>query len=165
MNKHLIVIGIIVLLLAIGLSGCEELEKLDKPNYINVTVVCSVRVRAREPLPEGASEKYDKFELPLALVNVEIIKDGGERSSDILSAEGGKRQLTRTFKLYKEQSIVCIGNLVLESVPEEYSNYIFNSGSHTTPWSYIYPFTDYGGSFTQKVELTIEGWHPDLYPP
>ena len=165
MKEKALAISVVFIFLMIGFCGCEELEKLDKPNYINVTVVCSVRVRAREPLTEGESDKYDKFELPLALVNVEIIKAGGERSSDILSAEGGKRQLTRTFKLYKEQSIVCIGNLVLESVPEEYSNYIFNSGSHTTPWSYIYPFTDYGGSFTQKVELTIEGWHPDLYLP
>ena len=40
MNKHLMVIGVVILLLAVGLGGCEELEGLDKPDYITVTVIC-----------------------------------------------------------------------------------------------------------------------------
>ena len=45
MNKQLMVIGTAVLLLTIGLSGCEELEELlDKPDYITVTVNCYASV-------------------------------------------------------------------------------------------------------------------------
>ena len=34
MNKHLIVIGVVVLLLAVGLSGCNEGQSVDESNFI-----------------------------------------------------------------------------------------------------------------------------------
>ena len=34
MNKHLIVIGVVILLLAVGLSGCNEEQSVDESNFI-----------------------------------------------------------------------------------------------------------------------------------
>jgi hypothetical protein len=44
MNTKMLLISIMSIILFIGLSGCDELEELKKPDYINVIVYCDVNV-------------------------------------------------------------------------------------------------------------------------
>jgi len=148
--KRLIVIGIIVLLLAVGLSGCEELEELNKPNYIVVTVEMDVRVSIK-------NADYEFTDIPNILINVEIIKDGGERASDTMKTNAygyGRPKLIGTFNLYKEQDIECIANVILESA-SNYSDYTFNSAVYTITWEMVKSGIDWGESVTYYPELKM----------
>ena len=151
MKKHLIVIGIVVLLLVVGLSGCEELEKLNKPDYITVTVNCLVSVNIA-----GNIAGKD------ILVRVEIIKAGGERVSEIIKTDAygdSPKEVTGTFKLYREQSINCIANVILSSVEQNYSGFTFNGASRTITWNDVYGLSgiDFGESTEREISLPIFG--------
>ena len=149
MNRYLIVSGIVVLLICVGLSGCEELEELDKPDYILVRVYCKVEAVIHDD--SGAS-------LPAEGVYVEIeaIKAGGERVSQRGLTPTG---MTAIFKLYREQPITCIANVVLISgVDEEYPKYTFHGASHTISWNEIYPQHDFGDQAYKDVTLVIHGY-------
>lgn len=154
MNKKLIAIGIILGFLVVGLSGCEELEELlDKPDYITVTVNCLVEVYL----------DYNIIGKDI-LVRVEIIKAGGERVSEIIKTDAyGKspKEVTGTFKLYREQSITCIANVILSSVEQNYSNHlVFNGASRTITWDEIYSASDFGESTEREIVLAIFGRYP-----
>jgi len=155
MNKHLIVIGTAVLLLVVGLSGCEELEKLNKPDYITVTVNCLVEVYL----------DYNIIGKDI-LVRVEIIKAGGERVSEIIKTDAhgdSPKEVTGTFKLYREQSITCIANVILSSVEQNYSNQlVFNGASRTITWDDVYLRSgiDFGESTEREIVLVIFGRYP-----
>jgi hypothetical protein len=144
-----------LMLLVVGLSGCEELEKLNKPDYITVTVTCWVSVFFGHDLEGGGTMSYPASNV---LVKVEIIKAGGERVSDLLSSDinGDCESVTGTFKLYREQPITCIANVILTTV-EQYPEYTFHSASHTISWNEIYPQYDFGDSVTKDVHLEISG--------
>ena len=153
MKKHLVVIGMTLMLLAVGLSGCEELEKLlDKPDYIFVTVYCKVKVVIH-------NDSDTSFPAEGVFLEVEIIKAGGERLSEyrLTGANGVTTGVTEGFKLYREQPITCIANVNLESV-EDYPEYTFNSASHTISWNEIYPQYDFGDMVTKNVNLVISGY-------
>ena len=147
MNKNLIVIGTAVLLVVIGLSGCEEFEKLNKPDYITVTVNCLVSVNIA-----GGVHGSD------ILVRVDIIKAGGERVSEIIKTDAygdSPKEVTGTFKLYREQSIDCIANVILSSVEQNYSGFTFNGASRTITWDDVYRLSDFGESTEREIELPI----------
>ena len=151
-NKHLIVIGIIVILLAVGLSGCEEFEEFQKPDYITITVNCETWVEYKDI--NGQSWAVED-----ALVRVEIIKDGGERVTELVSSDaGGQCEIvTGTFNLYKEQPITCIANVVLTSIEEKYPKVIFGSCVETIEWRHVYPSYDFGESCSTVVSLELFG--------
>ena len=139
-----------LMLLAVGLSGCEELEELlDKPDYIIVRVYCTVEAVIHDD--SGAS-----FPAEGVYVEMEIIKAGGERAS--------QRGLTATamstiFKLYREQPITCIANVVLMSgVDIKYLEYTFHGTSHTISWDEIYHQYDFGDNAYKDVNLVIHGY-------
>ena len=154
MKKHLIAFGIVIILLAVGLSGCDELEELSKPDYITVTVNCDTHVQA-----SYSGDIYDTMPVIGATVNVAIVKAGGERVEKNLVTDykGDCEKVTATFKLYKEQPIVCYANVQLETVEIEYKGFVFNSAGYTIEWDYIYPLTDFGGSTQETIPLTITG--------
>ncbi len=130
----------------VGFSGCEELEELTKPDYIMVTVKCSVRCIVGGEPAEGA------------MFRIEIIKSGGEQVSDltIIDYAGlSSPEIEGTFKVYNEQSIVCVANVILESV-SKWSNYTFNSQSITITWSEI-------NVVPKGDSLTLERWFT-IYP-
>jgi hypothetical protein len=149
MNKKIIAIGITLVFLIVSFSGCEELEELNKPDYITVTVNCLVEV-----FLEGNIYGKD------ILVSVEIIKDGGERVSETIKTDAYGKSLKvvkGTFKLYREQPITCIANVILSSVEQNYSYYTFNSASKTITWNEIYPSSDFGESTERQISLAIFG--------
>jgi len=151
-GKTLVVVAS-VLLVSLGLCGCDEFE--DKPNYITVTVICSAKVTLYD---SGTGETTTPS--GVVKVNIEIIKAGGERVSEVvLTPESGGEtaEVSATFKLYKEQPIECIGNPVLSSL-EDYSGYSFSSAVYTIPWTNFYPAYDFGDSATERILLLIEGW-------
>ena len=122
-------------------SGCEELEELGKPDYITVTVKCSVRCMVAGEPAEGA------------ICIIEIIKSGGERVSDLTTIDYAGLsypEIQGTFKVYNQQSIVCVANVILESV-NKWSNYTFNSQSITIPWNEI-------NVVPKGDSLTLEKW-------
>ena len=80
----------------------------------------------------------------------------------VLTDDYGKTsQVTASFKLYREQPITCIGNVVTNSADLDYPDYVFNSDSHTISWSEIYPANDFGDSVTRTVTLSLYGTHKD----
>jgi hypothetical protein len=163
MKKHLIVITMTLMLLAVGLSGCEELEEvLDKPNYITVFVTCSVNV-VLFPKMESMDDPQSIPATNLQL-HIEIIKAGGERKTEVVTTNtnGKTPEVSTSFNLYREQPITCIANPAIESVNNLYPNYTFNSDSHTIAWSEIYPSNDFGDQVTKIVILTIYGTHKDF---
>ena len=154
MNKNLIIFILVFLLICTGLSGCEELEKLDEPNYITVTVKCTTIVE----MWIGSFHDTTK-DVKNILVKVEIIKDGGERVSETVATNnnGYTSVVTGTFNVYKEQSICCIANVILSSV-EHYSDYTFNSEEWTLTWSQLDANYDFGDSAEWSPTLKVKGF-------
>ena len=140
-------------MLSLCLSGCEEMEALTKPDYITVTVVCYVSVKA-------TYAEYDTMPVVSALVRVRIVKAGGERVEENVDSDpnGNCKSVTATFKLYKEQNIDCYANVDLLSTEDNYPGFYFNSDRYTIKWSDIYPAIDFGGSTQRVVRLTVIGF-------
>lgn len=102
---------IIVILLMISFSACEEVEK--DFIYIEVTVTGVVEI----VVLENNTLMMDK---PVAgePVEMKLIKAGGERLEEIgTTGNGGTTSITTVFNLYKEQPIEFIAKLV--NYPEE----------------------------------------------
>lgn len=95
-------------MLSISLSGCDELEALNKPDYITVTIVCDTHVQAAY-----SDDNRDIMPVIDAKVNVVIVKDGGERVEENVETDykGDCDRVTATFKLYNKQSIDAFANL------------------------------------------------------
>ena len=155
-------ISIMSIILFIGLSGCDELEELNKPDYINVIVYCDVNA-VLFPKMENMD---DPQTLPAKFLqlNVEIIKAGGEKVQDTVSsyADGKTSSVYASFKLYREQPINCIANVVMESANKNYPNYTFNSDSKTITWNEIYPANDFGDTVRKYITLNVYGTHNDM---
>ena len=124
---------------------------MDKPDYITVTVDCTILVTLID---------YSILKIVQnAVVNVEIIKASGERVSKSVTTNDdgiGIQEVKGTFKVYREQPITCIANIAITSV-EQYPDFTFNSVVHTIPWSEIYPAYDFGDSALKHVYLDIQG--------
>ena len=161
MNTKMLFISIVSIILILVLSGCEELEELNKPDYINVIVYCEVNA-VLFPKMESMD---DPQTLPAKFLqlNVEIIKDGGERVQDIVNIfdDGSSSSVYASFKLYREQPIICIANVVMESANKDYPDYNFNSDSKTITWNEIYPANDFGDTVRKYITLDVYGIHKD----
>jgi len=135
MNSKMLFISLTSIILVIFLNGCDELEDLNKPNYIDVIVYCNVN--------ELLFPKMENIDYPQTLpakflqLNVEIIKDGGVRIQDMVNifADGSSSSVYASFKLYMEQPITCIANVVMESAIKDYPDYTFNSDSKPITWN------------------------------
>ena len=152
MNKKLMGLGIVLVFLMVGFSGCEELEEFGEPEYITTTVYCRVQV-----LMEGNN---DFGAVPDAIVKVEIIKAGGERVSDLVTTGDwgfANKYVSGTFDVYNEQPIECIANIVLESVSDISDYYTFQSGSVTIPYSEIKQAKKSDNTAAIEKELKIFG--------
>lgn len=148
LNNKYISIAMTLIFLMTWFSGCGELDELSKPDYITVTVQCNADLRLAD-----SPETY----INNALIRIEIIKSGGEKVSDLVTTSLSlTRSVVGTFQLYREQSITCIGTVIMESV-EEYSNYTFDSDTETILWSDVYPTWDFGDSTTVYRTLSIRG--------
>ena len=148
------IICIILIMLSISLCGCDELEGLTKDEYISVTAICEVRVYAIYK-----NDPHSSHPVVDASVEVSIVKDGGERieKTVLTNYNGITEKVSKTFKLYNKQPIVCYANVVLRSVEENYPGFVFNSAMKTIPWDDIYPLRDFGESTTRTIKLTIIG--------
>ncbi|MDG6218635.1 MAG: hypothetical protein QCI00_04250 [Candidatus Thermoplasmatota archaeon] len=105
MKTKTLVFLIVFSFLMVGFSGCEELEESD-PNYIVTTVTANINSEYFITETEG----YPNVGVN---VRVQIIKAGGERIDEIVSTDSnGWTSATATFKVYKEQPIEIIANLV-----------------------------------------------------
>jgi len=151
MKAKILAMSVVFVFLMIGLSGCDELEIQEDTNYILVTVELNVRV-----LYYHGDHPHNIIG---ASVLVEINKAGGERVSGTMITDEygyGEPILTGTFKLYNEQPIETIANLVLESV-SNYSDYTFNVDGETIPWETISAGVKMGESTSYTSELSIVG--------
>ena len=142
MKKQLIIITLSILIF-LGICGCEELEKLNKPNYITVTInavatVYTVSTNANILTPD---------------INVifGIIKDGGEKCDfyRLTSESGTTDKVTCSFNLYNKQQIVSFAEPtgVLAGT---------NRDIQTLSWETVNSSAKMGGSYTWNV-------HHDLY--
>ena len=157
MKKKFKLIGVFILLICIFLSGCEELEKFSKPEYITVTVRCSVDVQTWD----GSSEN-NWNDVNGILVKVEIIKDGGERVSEIVTTNniGWTPEVCGTFNVYNKQSIVCIANIV--DTFEKLPNYTFSGSEWTLTWDQLDATYDFGDSGEWSPQLIVKGYRNEI---
>jgi hypothetical protein len=149
-NIHLYLV--ILLSILTSFTGCEELEELGEPDYITTTVYCRVQTLYRY--------NDNLHEIPNAIVRVEIIKDGGERVSDLVTTGDwgmGTKVVQGTFNVYNEQQIQCIANVVLESVSDYTDDYTFYSSSVTIPHSEIKQAKTSENTASFEKELKIVG--------
>jgi len=94
MKKHLIIISLVIILLAVGLSGCEEYVKRE---YIIVLVNVHICVSTEKGTP-----------ITNESVRVQIIKAGGERLDEVVYTNyEGCTSAAVTFNLYKDQPILA----------------------------------------------------------
>ena len=164
MKKHLIVIGIIVLLLAVGLSGCEEFLDIELPKdeYITVTV------KAAAQFVYEVSEDMANIELagvPGMEIKITMDKAGGEYKDfyGTTDENGDTKTYSHTFKLYREQPINIYANLYSD-VPDFLKNYSISSDSMRITWDEIHAKADFGESVTiGTYGLRIYGDKPDDY--
>ena len=152
---------IFFLVLMLGLSGCEKIEELNKPDYITVSVTCNVNA----VLFPHMESMDDPQMIPAKdlKISVEIIKAGGERVSEVVStdASGKTAQISALFKLYREQPISCIANVVYDSANADFPEYTFNGDSQTILWNEIYPTHDFGDQVSKTVTLNVYGMYND----
>lgn len=162
MNTKMLLICLVSIILVLCLSGCDDLENLNKPDYINVIVYCNVNA-VLFPKMESMD---DPQRLPAKFLHlkVEIIKAGGERVQDIVNIfeDGSSSSVYASFKLYREQPITCIANVVMESATKDYPDYIFNSDSKTITWNEIYPANDFGDNVRKYITLNVYGNHKEM---
>jgi hypothetical protein len=97
--KKLVVIGFLFIFVSVAFSGCEELDELNKPNYIIVNVVASATVYT-------VTETLDTL-TPDINVMFEIVKAQGERFEfyRLTTSSGSTESVSCSFNLYKEQFI------------------------------------------------------------
>jgi hypothetical protein len=98
MKNHMVV-GFLIIFLSIALSGCAELEELNKRNYITVNVVSSATVYT-------VTETFETL-TPDINVMFEIVKAQGEKFEfyRLTTSSGKTESVSCSFKLYKEQFI------------------------------------------------------------
>lgn len=124
MNKKILSVSIIFLFLAVGLSGCEEIDYVlgtpeESKNYVVVTVVADICVFNNTDNSPSVNEP----------VRIQIIKAGGERLDEVVTMNsGGCSSATVVFNLYKEQPITAYAYPV--NHPENYESY-------TLPWEVV----------------------------
>jgi hypothetical protein len=96
-------------------------------------------------------------------IKVEIIKAGGERADGTVYSDinGKTGPVSASFKLYREQPITCIANVVGSSAESDYPDYTFNSDSKTITWDEIYPANDFGDQVSKTITLDVYGMHKD----
>ena len=114
MKRKLIVTGVVAMLLFIGIGGCEDfdIEACAGANYI--TVIVEARVYAT------VTDHFDTVPWSGAVLNVEIVKAGGERVSEQRTTDSGgnTEPVNATFKVYKEQGVQAIARVVSGPMPE-----------------------------------------------
>jgi len=141
--KKLLIIGLVIVFLSVIFSGCEELEKLNKPKYITVNVIASASVYT---VTEGAN-----ILTPDINVIFEIVKAGGERCDfyRLTTASGVTDKVTCSLDLYNKQSIVSYAQPtgVLTGAARD---------SKTLTWDTVNSSAKMGGSYAWNV-------HHDLY--
>jgi hypothetical protein len=149
MNKKisfLLLVSFVLIIMCF--SGCEELEELNKPNYITVNLQC----RANAVIPPNVR-------LPNVQIEIQIIKDGGERvvEKKTTNGDGYTDYVSASFKLYKEQSIEAFANLLTDTI-DSYPNVVFNSAQYILGWNAVKAVYDFGDSTAvQVVDLPIIG--------
>ena len=156
--------GLIVfffLVVILVLSGCEELVELEKPDYISVSVTCEINAVLFPAM--DSMDDPQMFPAKDLKVAVEIIKAGGERVNKVVStdASGKTASVSASFKLYREQPISCIANVVYDSANTDFPEYTFNGDSQTILWSDIYPSHDFGDQVSKTVTLNVYGMYND----
>jgi len=143
MMKITFAILITIFLTIFSLTGCEELENLNKPNYITVNVVADASVYT---VTENAN-----ILTPDINVIFEIVKAGGERCDFYrLSTDSGiTDKVTCSLNLYNKQSIVSYAQPtgVLTGAARV---------SETLTWDTVNSSANIGGSYTWNV-------HHELY--
>ena len=150
MKKQLVIIGIIVILVCVGLSGCELFE--EKPDYITVNVQAHISVQFldangfvidyRNPPPS-----LKDYAVP---VRIEMIKAGGERLISDKVVVNQFLYVSGTFKVYKEQPVECL------ATASGYQDYYQQGNSYAQlNWATIRAGADYGGTYNWNPELII----------
>ncbi len=143
MKKHIIIIGVCLLLITLSLSGCELLE--EEEDYITVVVVVNVLVSLLDA-------KGDFVVTDIAVgtpIQITMIKDGGERTilNRVTDESGSVKGGTGSFKVYKEQPVECIvtatGSYKTYAPVEPYIA--------TLSWEEIDAAADFGGTYTWTV--------------
>jgi hypothetical protein len=106
-----LIVCIIFLFLAVGFSGCQNIEEL---NHILVHVYAKAKVYV--DYNPGINLLSDMT------INLQILKDGAVMKDETLNTiDGYTPSSEATFKLYKEQDVVVRGWL-RSNIPENYSD-------------------------------------------
>ena len=130
MNKHLIVIGIVILLLAVGLSGCEE-----QKNKGNIEMFIGVW-----EITEGPAYNPDNIN-----TTWEFHNNGSFKKTNVWSYNFSNETSTHTQIIWALWDIET-GKLFLNRKPGSYK--LFNNVS------FDYYFSNVGGTLTLKFGIT-----------
>ena len=145
MKKQIIMLGIVVLLICVGLSGCEELET-ENPDYKYVSVSVTARV------------SNESVGIPNMEIYLQIFKDGvlQEGKVKITGWDGLTDSVSYVVKVYKGQRVRVVGNLNT-LLPQEYLDEgysVYDLKYETLSWDVISESTDWGETYN---------WAPQLY--
>ena len=155
MKVESIVICVLLVLISINLSGCDELEHED--SFIYVVVSAITRVSAKAPSSDIFNGTLIKDLLGLE-VEMEILKSGAaKKTQSFTTGELGETQhIYHTVKVYKEQN-VRVKAYLRSVLPQDLIDYGFSIETfkyEELPWSVIYSSTDWGGTYY---------WYPIVY--
>ena len=143
MRTSVLCIGILLIFLTLQFNGCEELENLNEPNYITVTITADATVYT--------TTEHANVLTPNVTVILEMIKDGGENYVFYKTTQdsGTTDKATCSFQLYKEQDIVCYAQPTGVGAGA-------NRIKKTLTWETVDAAADFGGTYSWNV-------HHDLY--
>ena len=149
MIKRLVITTLAMMLLLIGVGGCDLLEKV---NYVTVIVDAQVCVKARDL--EGSVAPIEA-----ALVHITIDKAGGEnvQYDEITDAEGCTVHVQGTFNVYKEQFVRVKAQIINAPMPDFMGGGSLDPDRHTI-------FNDSESLLWSKISKTEMGGTRNWYP-
>jgi len=142
--KYIVLLACTILVF-ITITGCDELE--DKPDYKNVEVMTIAKVTTSD----------QTIQIPDMEIRLEIIKSGAVKKTSYVTTNpnGASAIVTHTVKLYKEQNVQVVGNL-LSTLPQAYLDQgytVYTYKSQTLNWQTVDQAVDWGEKYL---------WTPDI---
>jgi hypothetical protein len=144
---------LILILLMIGLPGCDILEELDKPDYITVNVDAFANVK----IGKWIDGQNVVVAWPNTQVEISIVKAGGEHVDGFRTTDssGITSSLVGSFKLYREQNISVLVSVTPNSaIPEAVGGGAFDPAKHflynaweELSWAQVYASKDFGETY------------------
>jgi len=146
MKKHMMMLGIFLVLMSLYVSGCDQL--LSKhPDHITVNVMVAVYITMLD-----AHQNIVNISPNGLAVTIIMTKNGGDQLVFERIMQGGLCQATGVIQLSKNQYIECNA-----TVKGSYDNYYpVASGYVKLTWDMVNASTNYGDMYSWYPHITIQ---------